>query len=479
MKIYRLIGFDNYNNDDDINFDYFKMTNEYKIDDQFINKFNKKITKHNKKIILFGGVVIDNRIDILSHYDDYGVEKKTDDYGTYEEFKISDLSKSKKRVEFLEEYKKTCGNNYTPAILPQVEEIIVFGDIHGDLKMAKDLLITSGVAKEKKGKLKWIGGKKYVVQVGDQVDRCRPVTSVDGRLLSCDNKDATLNDENSDVEILKLFTDLDEQAIKVGGRVISLLGNHELMNSSGDLNYVSYLGLKGFENYKDPVTGEIFESGHHGRKHAFAPGNEYGKFLACSRVPAIIIGTNLFVHAGFIDSILKFIGIEGAKDIESINMAIRKWLMGTLPYEHVEKIVKGSKQSIFWTRELGNIPGKIVNGMENPLCAKNLNNVLRHIRVEDRHTNYGNIERKKPKDLSVVIGHTPQSFTHTDDINATCGGLVWRVDNGGSAAFHNYDNMFLTTGKVSHARRLQYLQIINDNIYNVCDKDKCVLSVTK
>ena len=46
---------------------------------------------------------------------------------------------------------------------------------------------------------KWIGGDTVVVQVGDQVDRCRPVDN------ECDHPKETVNDEASDIKILFLF----------------------------------------------------------------------------------------------------------------------------------------------------------------------------------------------------------------------------------------------------------------------------------
>ena len=67
------------------------------------------------------------------------------------------------------------------------------------------------------------------------------------------------------------------------------------MNSMGNLNYVSYKGLKQFDNYKDPNNPYTsFENGADARAYAFAPGNEYGKMLGCSRQSAIIVGSWLF-----------------------------------------------------------------------------------------------------------------------------------------------------------------------------------------
>jgi hypothetical protein len=348
---------------------------------------------------------------------------------------------------FIKEFKQLCGVDYVPSILGKVPRIIVFGDIHGDYKLMKNMFEMSGVAKEvKKNTFLWTGGTTYVVQVGDQIDRCRPIGN-----MRCNNKLTTQDDEDSDIDILYIFTNLNEQAIRVGGAVISLLGNHEIKNSQGQLEYVSYKGLHGFDNYVDKKNpGLIFNSGESARIHAFAPGNEMGKFLGCTRVPAIIIGTNLFVHAGLVDGLIKEIGLDGVGDFESINIAIRKWLLGMLDVRYIQQIINGSKYSLFWTRILGSIPANI--SLDNPICDRNLKEVFRI---------FGS------KIGGIVIGHTPQSFSHSDDINGTCSNKVWRVDNGSSAAFNKFDRRFMTTGEIDPGRRPQYLEILDDCVYKV------------
>lgn len=140
-------------------------------------------------------------------------------------------------------YSKKCkGYDYTPAILGKKNRIIVFGDIHGDFRLALAMLADSKVIEIKNKKIIWRGGDTYVIQVGDQIDRCRPIDN-----MICKNKNTTYKDEANDIKILKLFTNLDKQARKVGGAVISLLGNHEIMNSTGYLDYVSYKGLEQFK----------------------------------------------------------------------------------------------------------------------------------------------------------------------------------------------------------------------------------------
>lgn len=356
-------------------------------------------------------------------------------------------------------YPEKCaefGFKYVPAILPPVKRLIILGDIHGDYKLFIDMLKIGMVADIDKttGKVKWIGENTYVVQVGDQIDRCRPMGA-----MQCTNPKMTYNDEPSDIKILELANDLHLQAVQKGGAFISLLGNHELMNATGSLTYVSYEGLKQFDNYVDPVTGKTFESGMDARKHAFAPGNQYGKLLGCTRLPAVIVGKHLMVHAGIVNGLIEQLGLSSFEDLESINVAIRGWLLGLLnkkdkkdkkSMKNIRNIIDSSKVSMFWTRILGNIPPD--TSFDNPACIGHIGNVLKLFKIG-----------------SIIVGHTPQSFTYSDDINQTCDGKVWRVDNGSSSAFHKFDRDLMTTGKVKHSRRPQVLEIINDDTYFILD----------
>ena len=354
----------------------------------------------------------------------------------YEETNISGEER------FNRDYNLYCKNYpYTPSILPPVSRIIVMGDIHGDYELAIQMLKLGRLIEIKNNKIIWTGGDTVVVQVGDQIDRCRPIGN-----LTCENEKTTYNDEASDINISKLFTDLDIQARKVGGLVISLLGNHELMNSLGQLSYVSHLGIDEFKEYKDSENPDyIFESPYEARKYAFSPGNEYGKFLGCTRLSAVIIGSNLFVHAGFVDSIIDLLEIKKRDDIEKINRAIKQWLLGLLESKQVRKLVT-SKNSIFWTRILGTIPPNT----NNKTCTENLDKVLKIFKIN-----------------SIIVGHTPQSFSYNDGINSTCDSKIWRVDIGSSSAFHKFDTEFIKNGNISKNRRPQVLEIINDNIYNI------------
>lgn len=183
------------------------------------------------------------------------------------------------------------GFDSPPSVIGAVDRIIAMGDVHGDFQYLIELLKIARVLKENnvnndnKVEYEWIGGKTHVVQLGDQIDNCRPTN------FTCGIKGNVENDKAEDAKIIDFMNELDEKAKKSGGRVISLLGNHEVMNVVGELSYVSYENLHEFD-------------GEQGRRKAFSPSGEYGKKIICTRPAAIIIGSNLFVHAGIVQSLI-------------------------------------------------------------------------------------------------------------------------------------------------------------------------------
>ena len=325
----------------------------------------------------------------------------------------------------------TCeGYNELPTIIEDTRSrIIVIGDIHGDYNLALRTLLLGDVIKiNKKNQLRWIGGDTIVVQVGDQVDRCRPTSE-----KTCDLPEATFEDEASDIKILELFTRVDRLARRQGGAVYSLLGNHELMNVLGVMTHVSYKNMMLF--------GDDYDSALKNRQDKFKPGSEYSKFLACTRQSALIIGSNLFLHAGILDQNLEELNIIKPEDLEKVNDKVRQWLLGNIPNKEVSKLVGDTEHSIFWTRVMGFLPGNLEEDDEQ--CHRNIDNVLKVLKI-------GN----------VVVGHTPTPYSVDSGISKTCGNKIIRVDTGSSRAFNvmNYE-------KYTEQRLPQVLIIENDTDY--------------
>jgi hypothetical protein len=90
--------------------------------------------------------------------------------------------------------------------------IVAVGDVHGDVAAFQEILVEAGVLDAAGA---WVGGETVLVQVGDLIDRGPSMRGT-----------------------LDFVMALEQAAVKHGGRVVSLLGNHEVMNMTGDLRYV-------------------------------------------------------------------------------------------------------------------------------------------------------------------------------------------------------------------------------------------------
>jgi hypothetical protein len=153
-----------------------------------------------------------------------------------------------KEYKFDELWNEKCSEYMKqPYIIPAVKRIIVIGDVHGDLMMTQKTL---KIAKLIDNNCKWIGGDTILVQLGDQIDRCRMGLIKE----SCVDKNASFQDEGNDYELLNFFIKLNMEAFATNGAVYSLLGNHELMNVDQNFRYVSH---QGFLEFNKPNVKKI------------------------------------------------------------------------------------------------------------------------------------------------------------------------------------------------------------------------------
>lgn len=202
--------------------------------------------------------------------------------------------------------------------------IVAVGDVHGDLQSFQSILRTAEIL-DASGN--WTGGNSIFVQTGDAIDR-----------------------GSQGKQVLDLIMKLESQAPARGGRVHSLLGNHEVMNMMGDLRYVpaaefanfadarSESRLKeAFESFKEfqrrkaerrklaaPVftqqqQDEWFKAhprGYLEHMEAYGPNGKYGKWLRKQNA-VLDLRKNIFVHGGISPKI-------ASMTVADINDRIRK-----------------------------------------------------------------------------------------------------------------------------------------------------------
>jgi hypothetical protein len=366
--------------------------------------------------------------------------------------------KSNKNSEFnsssnLFEPKQSC-------MFPKQRKIVAIGDIHGDLsvaikalKMARVIPATTPDNTTNITSINWIGGQTFIVQLGDQIDRVRP-----SKLFNslCTEHDSELHeDEGSDLKIICLFDRLNLQAQKVGGAVLSVLGNHELMNVDGDFRYVSPKEFREFGNYfKGNMSLDSDEPfGFKERKNAFKPGGVIATLLANNRYSIVQVGSWLFVHGG--------VSSECANkySLDDINQYIKRWLLGDLSQknqQHIHELyhLDDDDHSPFWSR--------IYSDMDEWDQQSSIKEFVKTLNT----MNVKNIRSNDTAIKGMVMGHSPQ-FMYNRGINSSANNRIWRVDVGASRAFGKIGN---TTE--CNNRLVQLLVIENDCTFSIL-KEKC------
>ena len=329
--------------------------------------------------------------------------------------------------------------------LPSCERIVVIGDIHGDYQLCIKILTLAKIISLQTGTPQWVADppSTIVVQIGDQIDSCRPTPYSPCGVAPANTPNSLSDnrDKPDDIKVLNFFTQLNKLAEQKGGRVVSLLGNHEILNSLGDMRYVSYQNLQEFQ-HNAALNPTRLQDGKKARIEAFKPGNPLAVGMATTRQSAVIIGNNLFVHAGILPKVAK------KYTIDVLNYTVQQWLLGKLSTTSIAPLLKSSADSPFWPRHYGTIKSDIAtrsNQSNNDICTSLLDPVLKQYNVK-----------------RMIVGHTPQSFQQLQGINSACYEKLWRVDTGSSTMF----DKFTTLDHKEH-RKAQYLEIINDTILTV------------
>lgn len=175
--------------------------------------------------------------------------------------------------------------------------VVAIGDVHGAYDALLRILSAAGLV-DTAGH--WRGGTATLVQVGDLIDR-----------------------GPDDRRVLELMMALEEEAARDRGRVVVILGNHEVMNLHGDLRYVAraafesfaapnsqarleaayeaYLQLEPLDTEASTETWQSFLArhpvGYLEHREAFGPKGRIGKWLR-KRQALVKIGDVVFAHGG-------------------------------------------------------------------------------------------------------------------------------------------------------------------------------------
>jgi len=198
-----------------------------------------------------------------------------------------------------------------PSEFKQPDKLLALSDIEGEFEALRKLLLANKVMDEG---YNWTFGKGELVICGDLFDRGLEVPAT-----------------------MWLLYKLEQDAKAKGGYLHTILGNHDIMNLSGDLRYVKE---KYFLNAK--LMGLDY-------MELYGPDTELGRWLRSKNLVEKI-GDNLCLHAGV------------APEINKLNMSLKEINDSCRPYydkaknpelvsnKVVWKFFDGKRSSLFWYR---------------------------------------------------------------------------------------------------------------------------------
>ena len=279
----------------------------------------------------------------------------------------------------------------------------------------------------------WIGDNTHVVIIGDLIDPVRRNVSQYGytvlqTAISSPPK-RNVNDVYPQVEIkiLKFLNKLDEIANIHGGRVIKLIGNHEIANFKNIVfNSSSYYGNLYSHDSSEPipyidVNGDLKTI----VRRDFFNLNNPGFKLFMERGSGVFLRINntLFIHGQVYDKSKPSFNF---KKCDNFN----KWLnsgVNLIEDQIFDDFANSAKNPQLWDREFGDdedINRRLLKFSESKVfCDKvtnNIENFLTGNAAYPGHPLLNTTHNLTPKNMRVVIGHCPQTFsTWYNEINKT------------------------------------------------------------
>jgi len=285
--------------------------------------------------------------------------------------------------------------------LRTTERVVAIGDVHGAYDRFLAILGKAGLV-DARGR--WIGGRAILIQTGDVLDR------------GPDSKKA-----------LDLLRRLEQDAPKDGGRVLALIGNHEVMRMVGDWRYVSASELAAFRTgnssdlrnavlersveqasnrakaeqrkfdekaFRDQFLKDI-PLGYIEMRQAFDSTGDYGKWLRTHSAVAKVNGV-IFMHGGASPDVATL-------GCTAINEGVRRDLAGPVPPpEQLLTMLSSSENGPLWYRGLAE--------EKEDTFLPTFESILKALDAR-----------------AIVIGHTPVLQGH---IATRFGGRVIEIDTG-------------------------------------------------
>ena len=247
-----------------------------------------------------------------------------------------------------------------------VSQVTAVGDVHGDFDALVKILIAEGLIDQK---YHWTGKDRHLVMLGDLVAG---------------------GDRSKDV--IELIISLETQSQKSGGRVHALLGNHDLLVASGDLDSMSKKERQAFVDESVTKPKDVNQK----LTEMFLGDGRYSNWMA-SRPIMLRINEQLFVHAGIDDRIS---GIS----MTQINRIATEWIL------FFQGRRKQPDPKTGWVVGFRNGKFRYNEGLAFSRDFK----ITREVRRQDDRAPRGAIKRKQLHELlaefgarKMVIGHVP------------------------------------------------------------------------
>ena len=240
----------------------------------------------------------------------------------------------------------------------------------------------------------WIGGNAHVVICGDILDNVRRINNrqeqpMGYRTGAADSRCKgqicrTLEYDQIEVKLVRFINEINQQALKVGGRIWKILGNHELQNIVGDDKFIQQYAQSNFtqsldKTYLDQISRvDYFKWGNPG----------YELLVAGGLYVCLMINNNIFVH--------------GAMDPNTTASG----------YARINQLINNAKQKTTWLE----IQQKSSQTVEERKYHEEEKNMLGCEAIKDQLTTFlqglkTNICTSYPyNEVRIIVGHSPQSF---------------------------------------------------------------------